>query len=799
MKLFLNLTTRSKLLLGFGLIIALLIGLIATAYQSIDFLQASQQKLYKTDFANAADLAQIRGTESTMRAEILAMMLTTNLTEQKKRYDDIKQRRQKVGELMQQLIVRQADNKEMLDKLNQLETLLLAYAQTRDDQQVPLIYAGKIKAAQALAVGIQADRYTRIRALVQNMSDDTYKQVEASIAHSEQKAQQAKTIFVAIGVIALISSILMIWLLSWAIVNPLKQFAALTDRVAAGDLEVEVPILHRSDETGKLSQSFHAMVDGLRKLTRKSRESVKRFRLVIESVPNAIILVGQDGRIALINAQAEKLFGYTREELIGQSVEILVPERFRDNHPDYRSSFFINPRVRPMGAGRDLFGLRKDGREFPVEIGLNPIHSDEESMVLTSIIDVTERKHAEERFRRVVESAPNAIILVDQDGRISLVNAQTEKLFGYSREELLGSSVDMLVPERFRSEHPNYRASFFANPTVRPMGAGRDLFGLRKDGREFPVEIGLNPIQSEEGMLVLTSIIDITERKQAEAEIHRVLQEIQETVDILAASTSNILSATTQVATGSVETAAAVSQTTSTVEEVKQTAMMAAEKAQHVSDSARKTMEISQRGQNSVQDSIAAMQLIQEQMEWVAQSIVRLSEQGQTIGEIIATVNDLAEQSNILAVNAAIEAAKAGEQGKGFKVVAQEVRNLAAQSKQATAQVRKILQDIQKATGAAVAATDQGRKAVEGGMKLTVQVNEAIKLLAASIEGAAQAAAQIAASSQQQLMGIDQVVLAMRSISQASSQNVDSTKQTETVAHNLHELGIKLKLLMKRR
>lgn len=799
MNLFLNLTTRTKLLLGFGLMILLLSGVIATAYHNMDSLQILQRKLYNTDFANATDLAQIRASETTMRAEVLTMMLANNVTEREKSHDNLKQRRQRAQELVQQLIARKQDDKEVLDKLKQLEVLQLAYTQTRDTQQIPLIYAGKIKEAQALAAGIQADRYGQIRALLQSMSEDTSKRVQNAIAQSEQRTQEAKRVFVIIGVIALLFGIVMVGLLTRIIVNPLKQFAAMADCVAAGDLEVEVPVIARRDEVGKLSQSFRAMVDGLRKLTQTNRDSMKRFRLAIESVPNAIILVGQDGRIALVNAQTERLFGYTREELIGQWVEMLVPERFRGHHANDRSAFFTDSSVRPMGvAGRDLYGLRKDGREFPAEIGLNPIQSDEENMVLTSIIDITERKRAEERFRRVVESAPNAIILVGKDGRISLVNAQTERLFGYTREELLGASVDMLVPERFRGAHPHYRASFFSNPTVRPMGAGRDLYGLRKDGSEFSVEIGLNPIQSEEGMLVLTSIIDITERKQSEQGIHRVLQEIQETVGILAASTTNILSAASQVAAGSVETATAVSQTTTTVEEVKQTAMMAAEKAQHVSDSARKTMEISQRGQNSVQDSIAAMQLIQEQMEWVTQSIVRLSEQGQTIGEIIATVNDLAEQSNILAVNAAIEAAKAGEQGKGFKIVAQEVRNLAAQSKQATAQVRKILLDIQKATGAAVAATEQGRKAVEGGMKLTMQVDEAIKLLAASIEGAAQAATQIAASAQQQLMGIDQVVLAMKSISQASSQNVDSTQQTEAVAHNLHELGLKLKQLMER-
>jgi len=172
------------------------------------------------------------------------------------------------------------------------------------------------------------------------------------------------------------------------------------------------------------------------------------------------------------------------------------------------------------------------------------------------------------------------------------------------------------------------------------------------------------------------------------------------------------------------------------------------------------------------------------------------SEQTQAISEIIATVNDLADQSNLLAVNAAIEAAKAGEHGKGFAVVAQEVRNLAEQSKQATAQVRTILTDIQKATGAAVMATEQGTKAVDAGVKQSTEAGESIRSLSRSIAEAAQAATQIAASSQQQLAGIDQVGSAMENIKQASAQNVTGTKEAETAAHNLYELGQKLKRLV---
>jgi methyl-accepting chemotaxis protein len=289
---------------------------------------------------------------------------------------------------------------------------------------------------------------------------------------------------------------------------------------------------------------------------------------------------------------------------------------------------------------------------------------------------------------------------------------------------------------------------------------------------------------------------EIAERGRVEESLRRLMQETQATVNVLASSTSDILAATTQVVSGSTLTATAVSQTISTVEEVKQTAQVSTAKARDVSESAQQTAQIAQHGKKSVEESIAAMQRIREQVESIGESIVRLAEQSQAIGEIIATVNDLADQSNLLAVNAAIEAAKAGDQGKGFAVVAQEVKSLAEQSKQATAQVRGILGDIQKATGGAVMATEQGSKAVASGVRLSEEVGESIRVLADSIEAAARAATQIAVSAQQQLIGMDQVAQAMQNIQQASAQNVASTKQTESAAQNLRDLGQTLKQLV---
>lgn len=275
------------------------------------------------------------------------------------------------------------------------------------------------------------------------------------------------------------------------------------------------------------------------------------------------------------------------------------------------------------------------------------------------------------------------------------------------------------------------------------------------------------------------------------------IQEIVDGVNVLAASGSEIMASVSQLTSGAAETSTAVSETTITVEEVKQTAEVSSQKAKHVSELGKKSVEITQTGLSSIEDTIKGMTRIREQVESIADMVVRLSEQSQAIGEIIATVNDLAEQSNLLAVNASIEAAKAGEQGKGFAVVAQEIRSLAAQSKQATTQVRNILFDVQKAISSAVMATEQGSKAVEEGVRLSTRAGETIDALAESVTEATNAAIQIAASSQQQLVGMDQVVSAMGNIRDATSQMAASTKQTEKAAHDLHNLGRKLQEIVK--
>ncbi len=273
---------------------------------------------------------------------------------------------------------------------------------------------------------------------------------------------------------------------------------------------------------------------------------------------------------------------------------------------------------------------------------------------------------------------------------------------------------------------------------------------------------------------------------------------IHEAIRTLSTSLSQISAASAELTASAAETASAVAETNATVEEVKQTAHLSNEKSRQVADVARKAVSTSQHGKKSAEDAASGMKNIRTQMDTIAQSIVKLSEQSQHIGDIIYVVNDIADQSNILAVNASIEASKAGEEGRGFTVVAREIRNLSDQSKHSVAQIQSILADIQKATSSAVMITEEGGKAVESGAKLSSQTGEAILNLSSVINQSAQSSAQIAASSQEQLAGMDQVAVALSSIKQAGEQNLESSRQLEEAVKDLDQQARSLRDMMER-
>ena len=259
-----------------------------------------------------------------------------------------------------------------------------------------------------------------------------------------------------------------------------------------------------------------------------SSDSNSLFEKLFEASPDAVLVMEQSGLILRANMQAESMFGYTRQELVGQAVELVIPERFHSVHPKHRSAYSAQPRVRAMGAGLELFGRRKDGTEIPVDIMLSPLEMAEGQLVLAVVRDVSQKKLAEQalrrseqQFRSLFEFSPDAIVVTNREGEIAEVNTQVEKFFGYTRSELLGQPIEILIPQRFRAIHPKHRADYAAHSRVRTMGARLELYGLRKDGREFPVDIMLGPVEGPEGQVVLSVIRDLSEKREAEEALRR--------------------------------------------------------------------------------------------------------------------------------------------------------------------------------------------------------------------------------------------------------------------------------------
>ncbi|HAO92719.1 MAG: hypothetical protein A2X93_03510 [Deltaproteobacteria bacterium GWC2_56_8] len=535
-----NLSTRAKLILGFGVAILFLIIVIAAAIRNISFMQGTQREIVRSDYSNSVDILMLENREDEVRVSLLTMMGAGSRADKELWHQAIKESTNEFDVIFSRLLERNRDNPAVLSRLEELGKIHSAFRETRDSQLIPLIYGNRLAEAKRLALGVQAARHENMNRIAMDLGRNALEKANSNLEASEKSARDSIIIFVVLGVIAIVASALIAALLNSIMARPLKVVSEIAGMVASGDLTVSMTGAERQDEVGVLVRTFRSMIERLKKQTR----------------------------------------------------------------------------------------------------------------------------------------------------------------------------------------------------------------------------------------------------------------EISDAVNMLATSSSQIAATTAELASGTEQTAISVSETTATVEEVKQTATVSTQKARHVSEIAQNAVQVSQTGSRLVNETIDGIGKIKEQMEYIAETIVRLSEQNQMISEIIATVDDIAEQANLLAVNASIEASRAGEHGKGFIVVAQEIKSLSEQSKQATKQVRTILSEIQKSSSAAVMATERGSKSVDSTVRQSSGTGDAISALSASIGEASQAVLQIAASSQQQLIGMDQVALAMNNIKQATTQNAASTRQVEMTVRSLQEVGQRLKTLL---
>src|SRR3989344_3810002 len=268
------------------------------------------------------------------------------------------------------------------------------------------------------------------------------------------------------------------------------------------------------------------------------KRSEARKTAILNSSLEAIITIDHTGNILEWNETAEKTFGFSRAEVIGRELaQLIIPQRYRKAHADGLARYLAKGIGSVIGKRSVMQALRANGEEFPLElsIGVIPGTGDEPPLFTASARDITDRvrtadtlRKNEERFRNVIDATPNGLLMVDQVGKIVLCNSQFENQFGYHRDEVIGQRMEFLVPKKYRQSHPEQRSAFMKTPVARQMGEGRDLYGLRKDGTEIPVEIGLNPLITDEGTFVLASIVDITKRKALEDRIRHSTNHIQQ-------------------------------------------------------------------------------------------------------------------------------------------------------------------------------------------------------------------------------------------------------------------------------
>ncbi len=259
-----------------------------------------------------------------------------------------------------------------------------------------------------------------------------------------------------------------------------------------------------------------------------------RYHGLLEAAPDAMVVVNQEGAIVLLNVQAEKQFGYSRDELVGQRVKNIIPEGFAERLIADGTRTGAEALAQQIGTGIELIAQRKDGSEFPIEIMLSPLESAEGILVTAAIRDISVRKAAERRlaqmegrYRGLLEAAPDAMVVVNQDGAIVLLNVQAEKQFGYSRDELVGQKVKNIIPEGFAERLVADALRSEEDALAQQIGTGIELTGRRKNGSDFPIEIMLSPLESAEGILVTAAIRDITKRKKAEAHLLQKVDELK--------------------------------------------------------------------------------------------------------------------------------------------------------------------------------------------------------------------------------------------------------------------------------
>jgi methyl-accepting chemotaxis protein len=507
------------------------------------------------------------------------------------------------------------------------------------------------------------------------------------------------------------------------------------------------------------------------------------YHLVVEAAPTGFIAINSEGVIELVNSAFEKMFGYRRDELVGQHVEMLVPRRFRDNHPSHRKGFFVDPRARQMGVGRDLAGLRKDGSEFPIEIGLSSFVMDGKTMALASVVDITARKRLDAEYmgRIMAINKSMAVVEFEMDGRLVTANENFVKGSGYSLDEIKGRHHSMFVDEAY-SQSAEYK-EFWAK-----LGRGEYQIGefrrLGKGGRETWIQGSYNPILDENGrpIKVVKYATDVTAQVRMRKQLESLLCNIAENAQSLAGASEELTAVSQQMASSSEETRAQANVVSGAADHMSKNAQSVSKSVEDLGASIR---EIAKSAHEAAKVATTGVDVANTTTITVA----KLGESSAEIGKVLKVITSIAQQTNLLALNATIEAARAGEAGKGFAVVANEVKELAKETAKATEDIGQKIDAIRQVTQGAVEAIDKISKII-------IQINDYQSTIASAVEQQSATAREIGLSGAEAARGSAEIARNITSVAQASRQAAEGAGNTQKAAGELSQMAAELQRLV---